>query len=78
MDGAGTAAVVSLGVICVAQQWALMRLVTRLLPPEAPRYRNSAPRASQPRVSAPGYEENRHFRHHPSETDWPTQGDLNA
>lgn len=78
MDGAGTVAVVALGVICVAQQWALTRLVSRLLPPEAQRGRTVSARASQPRTGASTYEESRHFRHHPSDTQWTAQGDSDV
>lgn len=78
MDGGGTVAVVALGVICVAQEWALIRLVSRLMPPPGPAYRVMPARASQARAAPPGYEESRPFRHHPSEQDWPTQGDTHA
>lgn len=75
MDGVGVVAVVALSAICVAQEWALIRLVSRLLPPVAPQSRLSAPRASQPRTGPSDYTGTHAFRH-PSQNDWPNQGDL--
>lgn len=69
-------AVVALGVICVAQGWALLRLVSRLMPPSASQYRQTPARPSERRTAPYRHPSNHDWANPLTQQDWPLQGDT--